>query len=76
MFHMMNEARIGVGLGAVMLGYAGYEASLDYARQRPQGRPIGVAARTPTQPQVPIIGTPTCSACCWRRRVTSKAAWR
>jgi alkylation response protein AidB-like acyl-CoA dehydrogenase len=32
MFHMMNEARIGVGLGAVMLGYAGYEASLDYAR--------------------------------------------
>ncbi|MDP3136548.1 MAG: acyl-CoA dehydrogenase family protein, partial [Burkholderiaceae bacterium] len=40
MFHMMNEARIGVGLGAVMLGYAGYETSLDYARQRPQGRPI------------------------------------
>ena len=38
MFHMMNEARIGVGLGAVMLGYAGYEASLNYARQRPQGR--------------------------------------
>ena len=37
MFHMMNEARIGVGLGAVMLGYAGYEASLDYAKQRPQG---------------------------------------
>ena len=24
MFHMMNEARIGVGLGAVALGYAGY----------------------------------------------------
>ena len=22
MFHMMNEARIGVGLGAVMLGFA------------------------------------------------------
>ena len=40
MFHMMNEARIGVGLGAVMLGYAGYEASLDYARQRTQGRPM------------------------------------
>ncbi len=55
MFHMMNEARIGVGLGAVMLGYAGYEASLDYARQRPQGRPPRPAARTPTQPQVPII---------------------
>ncbi|MCG8690072.1 MAG: acyl-CoA dehydrogenase [Minwuiales bacterium] len=38
MFLMMNEARIGVGLGAVMLGYAGYLYSLDYARNRPQGR--------------------------------------
>ena len=55
MFHMMNEARIGVGLGAVMLGMAGYEASLDYARQRPQGRPIGVGGKDATQPQVPII---------------------
>ncbi len=55
MFHMMNEARIGVGLGAVMLGYAGYEASLDYARQRPQGRPMGVGGKDATQPQVPII---------------------
>ena len=41
MFHMMNEARIGVGLGATMLGFAGYEASLDYAKNRPQGRPVG-----------------------------------
>ncbi|MFI8557055.1 acyl-CoA dehydrogenase [Pseudomonas putida] len=38
MFQMMNEARIGVGMGAVMLGYAGYLCSLEYARQRPQGR--------------------------------------
>ncbi len=38
MFHMMNEARIGVGLGAVSLGYAGYLYSLDYAKNRPQGR--------------------------------------
>ena len=55
MFHMMNEARIGVGLGAVMLGYAGYEASLDYARQRPQGRAITGAGKDATQPQLPII---------------------
>ncbi|MDE2277175.1 MAG: acyl-CoA dehydrogenase, partial [Burkholderiales bacterium] len=55
MFHMMNEARIGVGLGAVMLGYAGYEASLDYAKQRPQGRPITGNGKDPTQPQRPII---------------------
>lgn len=39
MFHMMNEARIRVGLGAVALGYTGYLHALDYARQRLQGRP-------------------------------------
>jgi butyryl-CoA dehydrogenase len=55
MFHMMNEARIGVGLGAVMLGMAGYEASLDYARQRPQGRPITAGGKDAAQPQVPLI---------------------
>lgn len=55
MFHMMNEARIGVGLGAVMLGYAGYEASLEYARGRPQGRPVTGGGKDATQPQVPIV---------------------
>lgn len=53
MFQMMNEARIGVGMGAVMLGYAGYLYSLNYARERPQGRlPDG---KDPTAPQVSII---------------------
>ncbi|WPC05607.1 acyl-CoA dehydrogenase [Pseudomonas benzenivorans] len=53
MFQMMNEARIGVGMGAVMLGYAGYLYSLDYARQRPQGRrPDG---KDPASPQVAIV---------------------
>jgi butyryl-CoA dehydrogenase len=47
MFHMMNEARIAVGLGATMLGCAGYEASLDYAKQRPQGRAIGAPKDAP-----------------------------
>ncbi len=55
MFHMMNEARIGVGLAATMLGMAGYEASLDYARQRPQGRPVGPGGKDAAQPQIPII---------------------
>ncbi len=55
MFHMMNEARIGVGLGAVMLGMAGYEASLAYARDRPQGRPATAAGKDARTPQVPII---------------------
>ena len=55
MFHMMNEARIGVGMAAAMLGMAGYEAALEYAKQRPQGRPVTGAGKDATQPQVPII---------------------
>ncbi|GLS15882.1 acyl-CoA dehydrogenase [Hydrogenophaga electricum] len=55
MFHMMNEARIAIGMAATMLGYAGYEASLDYAKNRPQGRPMGAAGKDPAQPQVRII---------------------
>ncbi len=55
MFHMMNEARIGVGMAAAMLGMAGYEAALGYAVQRPQGRPVGPGGKDPTQPQVPIV---------------------
>ncbi|HFB64675.1 MAG TPA: acyl-CoA dehydrogenase [Aeromonadales bacterium] len=38
MFMMMNEARIGVGLGAASIGYRGYLNSLAYARERTQGR--------------------------------------
>ena len=53
MFHMMNEARISVGLGATSLGYTSYLHSLTYARERPQGRPL--SSRNPVDPQVPII---------------------
>lgn len=55
MFHMMNEARIGVGLGAVALGYTGYLHALDYARNRPQGRPIGNEGKDPSSPQTRIV---------------------
>jgi alkylation response protein AidB-like acyl-CoA dehydrogenase len=53
MFHMMNEARIGVGMGAVMLGYAGYMASLEYAKERRQGR--HASAKDPNGAMVSII---------------------
>lgn len=53
MFNMMNEARIGVGLGAVMLGYTGYLHALDYARNRPQGR--HPKDKDPARLQVPIV---------------------
>lgn len=55
MFTMMNEARIGVGLGATALGYTGYLKSLAYARERLQGRPLGAS---PESPQVPLVEHP------------------
>ncbi|WP_250534605.1 acyl-CoA dehydrogenase [Caballeronia sp. AZ10_KS36] len=55
MFHMMNEARIGVGLGAAALGYTGYLHALDYARNRPQGRPTGRGGKDPASPQVKLV---------------------
>ncbi|MCT7658965.1 acyl-CoA dehydrogenase [Mycobacterium deserti] len=56
MFTMMNEARMGVGMGAVSLGYTGYLKSLQYARERPQGRLV--TAKDPATPQIPIIEHP------------------
>ncbi len=53
MFQMMNEARIGVGMGATALGQAGYQASLAYARERPQGR--SPTAKDPTSSQVVLV---------------------
>ena len=38
MFQMMNEARVNVGSCASMLGIAGYQHALAYARERVQGR--------------------------------------
>ena len=74
MFHMMNEARIAIGTAATMLGLAGYYASLDYARQRLQGRPPalqgGAAGRDPGRPQQPIIGHADV-----RRMLLAQKAW-
>ena len=53
MFQMMNEARVGVGLGGAALGYTGYLHSLAYAKERPQGR--HPQDKDPTSPQVAIV---------------------
>jgi butyryl-CoA dehydrogenase len=53
MFHMMNEARLGVGLSAVMSAQAAYLYALDYAKTRLQGRPL--RSKDPGAPPVPII---------------------
>ncbi len=55
MFHMMNEARINVGMGATMLAYAGYLSALDYARNRLQGRTAGLRGKHPAEPPAAII---------------------
>ena len=54
MFHMMNEARIGVGLSATCLGYSASIQSDAYANFREQGRPTGVKGGR----QVPIARHP------------------
>ena len=54
MFHMMNAARIEIGMAAASLGMAGYAVALQYAKERRQGRPRTVT-KDATQPQVPII---------------------
>ncbi len=53
MFHMMNEARILVGTGAAVIANAGYQYSLDYAKNRPQGRLP--SSKDPFSPMVSII---------------------
>lgn len=53
MFQMMNDARIMVGLHATATASAAYHESLQYARDRPQGRQV--LQRDPTSPQIPIV---------------------
>lgn len=56
MFQMMNEARVGVGLGAAAKATAAYYASLEYAQQRLQGRRLSV--KDPNSPMIAIINHP------------------
>jgi alkylation response protein AidB-like acyl-CoA dehydrogenase len=53
MFQMMNEARIATGILSSGNATAAYYASLQYAKERSQGRHPG--EKDPTQPPVPII---------------------
>jgi len=53
MFHMMNEARIMVGTSGAVLATAGFQYSLDYAKNRPQGRLP--SCKDPLSPMVNII---------------------
>jgi alkylation response protein AidB-like acyl-CoA dehydrogenase len=56
MFHMMNEARVSVGLAATAQGYTAYLQALAYARTRLQGRPFSRARDSAEE--IPIISHP------------------
>jgi butyryl-CoA dehydrogenase len=74
MFHMMNEARIAAWPRRERCSaYAGYEASLEYAKTRPQGGPIRPGGKDARSRRFRSSSTPTSSACCSRRRATAKA---
>ncbi len=59
MFLMMNGARIAVGRGAAAIASAAYHASLQYAKERPQGRKLSSdGKKNPEQGQTLIINHP------------------
>ena len=69
MFQMMNGARIDVGLGAACIASAAYYASLEYAKERPQGRKL--TSKDPLAPRFPSSSTPISGGCsCSRRRLS------
>ena len=57
MFHMMNEARLGVGIQGMSMGGAAYQFALNYAKERKQGKNL-LQMMDPDAPQVNIIEHP------------------
>ena len=57
MFQMMNEARLMVGANGVATASVAYHEAVEYARQRPQGRPLASksSAAALSAAQIPII---------------------
>lgn len=59
MFLMMNSSRIAVGRGAAAITMAAYQASLTYAKERPQGRGLtSTGKKDVEQEQTLIINHP------------------
>ncbi|MEQ8627844.1 acyl-CoA dehydrogenase [Ekhidna sp.] len=59
MFQMMNEARIATGRMGTGIASAAYYASLQYAKERPQGRKLqSTGKKDPDQEQTLIINHP------------------
>ena len=55
MFKMMNGARIAVGRGAAAIAMAAYQASLSYAKERPQGRSLSPSGKKDVSSEQTLI---------------------
>ncbi len=71
MFHMMNEARIGVGFLATAIGTPGISRRWSTRRRAP--RVARSTTRTRRRRRCPSSTMLTSAGCWWRRRPTSKA---
>jgi alkylation response protein AidB-like acyl-CoA dehydrogenase len=58
MFTMMNNARLNVGVQGLAIAERAYQAARDFARERVQGRPLGLAAAASGGGPLPIIHHP------------------
>ena len=57
MFVMMNEARLGTAMQGLAIGSAAYQAAVEFAKERLQGRSL-TGAKNPEGPADPIIVHP------------------
>lgn len=75
MFMMMNGARIAVGRGAAAISMAAYQASLAYARERPQGRSLtNTGKKDVSQEQTLIINHPDVKRMLLLQKVVSEGS--
>ncbi|TWX68086.1 acyl-CoA dehydrogenase [Colwellia demingiae] len=73
MFHMMNEARIMVGSSAAITAMTGYQYSLDYAKERRQGRLL--SCKDPKSTPVNIIQHPDVRRMLLTQKAYAEGAW-
>ena len=57
MFTMMNDARLGVGIQGLGIGESAYQAAVQYAKDRQQGRSLS-GTQYPDQPADPLLVHP------------------
>jgi alkylation response protein AidB-like acyl-CoA dehydrogenase len=72
MFHMMNEARIGVGAQGVSISSTAYQYAKKYAQDRLQGS-SAANLRDPAAPRVPIVAHPDVKRMLMTMKVTTEA---